>query len=192
MSQRDPGEAAVLADLLVQIGNGDTAAFSDFYQRTSARAYGLILRVLRDNGYSEEVLQELYLDVWRSARTFDSSAGSAVSWLLTIAHRRSVDRVRSEQAFAGRDARYAAANWVPPHDNVADAVIARTDSAPVADCMETLTTTQRSAVELAYYGGRTYREVADELGVGLPAIKSRIRDGLRRLRDCVAGVSAHA
>lgn len=189
MDQPAPADAPTLAELLVRVGNGDADAFSDFYRHTSARTYGLILRVLRDGGYSEEVLQEVYLDVWRSARSYDSSTGSAIAWLLTIAHRRSVDRVRSEQSATTRDAKYAVAAYAPPRDDVAESVVRRSESAGVVDCLDTLTAAQRVAVESAYYGGRTYREVADDLGLSLPSVKARIRDGLRRLRDCVREVN---
>lgn len=187
MDQPAPADASALAALLVRVGNGDADAFSEFYRQTSARTFGLILRVLRDGGYSEEVLQEVYLDVWRSARAFDSSTGSAIAWLLTIAHRRSVDRVRSEQSATTRDAKYSASTYVPPRDDVTETVVRRSESEGVVDCLETLTSAQRVAVESAYYGGRTYREVAEELGLGLSSVKARIRDGLRRLRDCVTG-----
>nr|WP_245549947.1 ECF RNA polymerase sigma factor SigK [Gordonia effusa] len=192
MNQRASAETATLDALLVRVGDGDTAAFSDFYHRTSARTYGLVLRVLRDPGYSEEVLQEVYLNVWRSARSFDSSTGSVMAWLLTIAHRRAVDRVRAEQSAGTRDATYSAATYMPPRDDVADTVVHRSDSAVVVDCLDTLSDAQRLAVESAYYNSRTYREVASDLGLGLSAVKARIRDGLRRLRECVSGVNNDA
>ncbi len=184
------GEATLDA-LLARVAAGETAAFRDLYARTSARVHGMVLRVLRDPGYSEETTQEIYLQVWHNAGNFDPDKGSALSWLITLAHRRAIDRVRSEQSSTNREGAYGAANWSADFDSVSDEVASREDAREVADCLGTLTEVQRSSVTLAYYGGLTYREVAERLSVALPTVKSRIRDGLGRLKDCL-GVRAHA
>ncbi|TSE02082.1 sigma-70 family RNA polymerase sigma factor [Skermania sp. ID1734] len=181
-------EAAALADLLVRSAAGDQHAFAELYDRTSARIYGLVLRIVRDGGFAEETTQEVYLQVWRNAEAFDQSKGSALSWLLTFAHRRAVDRVRAEQSNSVREVVYEASNYRGEFDQVSDEVDRRFERQAVLDCLETLTETQRQAIEMAYYGGRTYREVADDLNAALPTVKSRIRDGLARLRGCL-GVS---
>lgn len=181
------GETADLAVLLGRLADGDRDAFAEFYRATSARVYGMALRVLRDPGYAEETVQEVYLQVWRTASTFDPARGSAMSWLITLAHRRAIDRVRSEQASTDRDNAYGAAGFTAEFDGVADAVVHNDEQRAVADCLETLTAVQRSSVDLAYYGGLTYRQVAERLQVALPTIKSRMRDGLARLRDCLGG-----
>jgi len=143
------------------------------------------VRVLRDAGYSEETTQEIYLEVWRSAAEYDSAKGSALAWLLTMAHRRAVDRVRAEEAGNRRESRYGAATVDRPGDVVADAAIAGDERRRVAECLDGLTDAQRQCIELAYYGGLTYTEVAQRLAANLSTIKSRIRDALRGLRNCL-------
>ncbi|OSC42655.1 sigma-70 family RNA polymerase sigma factor [Mycobacterium decipiens] len=171
--------------LLRRVARGDTAAFAAFYDQTKTRVYGLVMRVLRDTGYSEETTQEIYLEVWRNASEFDSAKGSALAWLLTMAHRRAVDRVRSEQAGSQRELRYGAANVDPASDVVADLAIAGDERRRVAACLEALTDAQRQCIELAYYGGLTYVEVSQRLAANLSTIKSRMRDALRSLRNCL-------
>ncbi|WP_185091077.1 ECF RNA polymerase sigma factor SigK [Gordonia oryzae] len=185
MTATEGREDTTLPDLLARIADGDSAAFAEFYDRTGDRVYGMILRVLRDPGYSEETAQEVFLQVWRSADKFDPAAGSALSWLITLAHRRAVDRVRSEVAGDRRETTYSQATATVSFDQVADAVEVREARERVINCLGSLTDIQRESVSLAYYRGLTYREVAEELSVALPTIKSRIRDGLARLRECL-------
>ncbi|ORW01106.1 sigma-70 family RNA polymerase sigma factor [Mycobacterium kyorinense] len=171
--------------LLRRVARRDTDAFAAFYDHTRSRVYGLVARVLRDSGYSEETTQEVYLEVWRSAEAYDSSKGSALAWLLTIAHRRAVDRVRAEQAASQRDSRYGAASVDPPTDVVADSAIAGDERRRVTECLDGLTDAQRQCIEMAYYGGLTYVEVSQRLSANLSTIKSRMRDALRSLRNCL-------
>lgn len=178
-------EGSVLPNLLARIADGDADAFAEFYDRTGDRVYGMVLRVLRDPGYSEETTQEVFLQVWRSAAKFDPGAGSAMSWLITLAHRRAVDRVRAEVSADRREETYAQSTFSTSFDQVADEVEVREARERVLACLGSLTDIQRESVSLAYYRGLTYREVAEQLSVALPTIKSRIRDGLARLRDCL-------
>ena len=178
-------EVARLAGLLARVAARDQAAFADFYDATSDRVYGMVLRVLRDPGYSEETTQEVFLQVWRTADSYSPDAGSPLSWLLTLAHRRAVDRVRSETASSAREARYGAENYESTFDTVSEAVGSAETTEAVLGCLDSLTDTQRQSVDLAYYQGLTYREVAERLAVALPTVKSRIRDGLTRLRRCL-------
>ena len=171
--------------LLRRVANGDRDAFAAVYDLTNARVYGLVTRVLRDTGYSEETTQEVYLEVWRTASAYDSARGSALAWLLTMAHRRAIDRVRSEQAGTQRESRYGAANVETPTDVVADSAIAGDERRRVTECLGGLTDTQRECIELAYYGGLTYVEVSRRLAANLSTIKSRMRDALRGLRNCL-------
>ncbi len=171
--------------LLRRVARRDADAFAAFYDRTRARVYGLVLRVLRDAGYSEETAQEVYLEVWRSAARYDSRKGSALTWVLTLAHRRAVDRVRAEQASTQRESRYGAATVDPSCDVVADSAIAGDEQRRVAQCLDALTDTQRQCIELAYYDGLTYNEVSQRLSANLSTIKSRMRDALRGLRNCL-------
>jgi RNA polymerase sigma-70 factor (ECF subfamily) len=173
--------------LLGLVARGDEQAFEAVYDQLVKPAYGVIRRVLRDPAQSEEVAQEVLLEVWRTASRFDPAIGSAATWVLMIAHRRAIDRVRSLVAAAEREQKTA---WVPsmPQDEVVDAVEARMDRERVQRCLGGLTEVQRESIALAYYGGYTYRQVSALLGVTLAAIKTRIRDGLIRMRDCL-GVS---
>jgi RNA polymerase sigma-70 factor (ECF subfamily) len=179
-----PAPPAPDADvLLTRVARSDERAFEQLYDMLSARVYGLARRILRDPSQAEEVTQEVLVEVWRTATRFDSSKGSATAWIFTIAHRRAVDRVRSEQAGADRMKRVATAET--PYDDVVEEATARLEKSHVRRCLGSLTELQREAITMAYYGGYTYREVADLLKIGLPAIKTRMRDGLIRLRDCL-------
>jgi RNA polymerase sigma-70 factor, ECF subfamily len=172
-----------LGDLLRASALGDENAFAQLYDAVAARIYGLVLRVVRDPAQSEEVAQEALLDIWRTSARFDPSRGSAVSWMLTIAHRKAVDRVRSAQASTDREDSYGSRNQERSFDVTAETVDRRLDAQRVRNALDSLTETQRSAVELAYLGGYTHTEVASLLGVPLGTAKTRIRDGLIRLRD---------
>jgi RNA polymerase sigma-70 factor, ECF subfamily len=170
-------------DLLSRVARGDEAAFSALYDELAPRVYGLCRRVLRDPAQAEEVAQEALLEVWRTASRYDPAKGSAASWALTIAHRRAVDRVRSEQASTERERRLATEEV--PYDDVVEEATARLERQQVRRCLHTLTELQREAITLAYYQGYSYREVAERLATGLPTVKTRMRDGLIRLRDCL-------
>lgn len=174
---------ADLAELLRASARGDESAFADLYDAVSARVYGLVLRVLRDPAQSEEVAQEVFLDIWRTSSRFDSALGSPLAWMLTIAHRKAVDRVRSAQSASDRDDAYSSRNQDREFDVTAETVERRLDAQRVRHALDSLTETQRGAVELAYLGGYTHTEVAGLLGVPLGTAKTRIRDGLIRLRD---------
>lgn len=180
------------AALLTAIADGDSAAFTEFYDQTSSRVFGLAYRVVRDRTLAEDVVQEVFLQVWSSAaRQYDPALASPIGWLMTLTHRRSIDRVRSEQSAADRNHAYGASSLGREHDTVADEVGQRLDEQEVTDCLNGLTAIQREAIGLAYYSGHTYREVAEHLAVTLPTIKARIRDGLIRLKNCL-GVGTDA
>ena len=174
---------ADLGDLLKRSARGDEQAFARLYDATARRAYGLAVRVVRDPAQAEEVTQEAYLEVWRTASRFDPDRGSAVSWLLTIAHRKAVDRVRSAEASTRRDATYHQQNQPIDHDATAEAAQASLEARRVRGALATLTPVQREALELAYFGGYTHTEVASMLDLPVGTAKTRIRDGLIRLRD---------
>jgi len=176
-------EVAELATLLTRSSRGDEAAFATLYDRTSSRVYGLARRVVRDPAQAEEVAQEAYLEIWRQSARYDGSRGSVLGWMLTIVHRRAVDRVRSSESSRERDTRFAILGDGPEYDVVEEAVTASIDAARVRKALTTLTDVQREALTLAYYGGYTHREVSELLDVPLGTIKTRMRDGLIRLRD---------
>lgn len=171
--------------LLRRVADQDVGAFADFYDATRARVFGLIARVLRDPGYSEETTQEVYLQVWRTAQSYESASGSALAWLMTIAHRRAVDRVRTEQAAGVRESRYGALTADRAVDVVSDSVIVSDEQRRVAACLDDLTDLQRECIQLAYYDGLTYSQVSQRISTNLATVKSRMRDALGGLRRCL-------
>jgi RNA polymerase sigma-70 factor (ECF subfamily) len=173
-------------DLLVQrVARGDSGAFEQVFDRVNGQVFGVIRRVLRDPAQSEEVAQEVLVEVWRTASRFEPGRGSASTWILTMAHRRAVDRVRSAQAATDRETRVAHRETAREYDEVAEQVETRLEQEQVRRCLGSLTDLQRESVTLAYYGGNSYREVAELLEVPLGTVKTRLRDGLIRLRDCL-------
>jgi RNA polymerase sigma-70 factor (ECF subfamily) len=180
--------AADLGDLLVRVARGDEAAFAAVYDTLGAAVYGLARRVIRDPSRAEEVSQEVFMQVWQSAVRFDPQRGSAKSWVLTLAHRRAVDAVRHDQAATNRENKYDWSNG-PDFDEVEETVTISLEHEQVRRCLDGLTELQREAVNLAYYQGYTYSEVADTLQANPATIKTRMRDGIVRLRDCM-GVEA--
>ena len=171
--------------LMTRVARGDTDAFAELYDVLAPRVYGLVRRVLRNPAQSEEVTQEVMVELWRTASRYDASRGSVASWALTMAHRRAVDRVRAEQAASDRDQAVAAGSVGTAYDEVTETVTTTLEAQQVRRCLSTLTELQRESVTLAYYGGYSYREVAELLDAKLPTIKARMRDGLIRLRDCL-------
>lgn len=191
----DPASAQRLEDLLVAAGHGSAQAFEVVYKTMLGQVYRLALRVVRDPGMAEDIAQEALVEAWRKAPEFDVSRGSAKSWVLTIAHRRAVDRVRREQrqrqqmeaeaAVAEREAAPA------EQDAVVERDYAEFQSARVRTAVATLSDKQRAAVELAFYEGRTHVEVSEQLGIPLGTAKTRIRDALSKLRDVLEEVKSH-
>jgi len=182
VSAQDPPD---IDQLVGQVAVGDAQAFAALYDELSSAVFGLARRVVRDPARAEDVTQEVFLEVWRKAARFDRTLGKAKTWVLTIAHRRAVDAVRRSESQRRQD------NRVTPeevsHDEPADAVVKAEEHGAVRTCMETLTELQLESVRLAYFNGYTYNEVAVLLDKPLPTIKTRMRDGLIRLRDCLEG-----
>ncbi len=170
-------------DLLLLVAQGDQAAFSRFYDLMAPRVLGLIRRVLVDHAQSEEVTQEVFLAVWQTATRFDPNKGGAAGWTMTMAHRRAVDRVRASQAGRDRDTRIGIRDYSPDYDSVSESVEVSVEHERVQKAMSRLSELQRQAVSLAYYGGYSHSEVAELLGVPIGTVKTRLRDGMIRLRD---------
>lgn len=176
------GAVDLAGELLLRVADGDRAAFARLYDMLSPRAFGLILRVLVDRSQSEEVLQEVFLEIWQSASRFAPNKGRGRSWVLTIAHRRAVDRVRSAQASTDRDVRAGLRDMDVAHDGIAEEVELRIEGQRVSEALATLPDLQREAIILAYFGGYSQSEIAALVGAPLGTIKTRMRDGLSRLR----------
>lgn len=169
--------------LLLRVAAGDQRAFGELYDLIAPRMLGLVRHVLRDHAQSEEVVQEVLLEVWQTAPRFDPNKGKAVTWMLTMAHRRAIDRVRSAQSSRVRDTRIGIRDLVRDYDSVAESVEIRIEHDRVEKALGRLTELQKQAVELAYYGGYSHREVSDLLGVPMGTVKTRLRDGMTRLRE---------
>ncbi|HYF74776.1 MAG TPA: sigma-70 family RNA polymerase sigma factor, partial [Nocardioides sp.] len=176
---------AALSELLRLSARGDEQAFARLYDATASRVFGLAVRVVRDPAQAEEVTQEAFLEIWKTASRFDPDRGSPMSWLLTITHRKAVDRVRSAEAATRRDTTYHEQNQPVEHDSTAEAAHASLEAHRVRGALAALTEVQREAVGLAYFGGYTHTEVATMLDLPVGTAKTRIRDGLIRLRDAM-------
>lgn len=171
--------------LLGLVARGDADAFAQLFDLVGPTVAGIARRVVRDPHMADEVAQEVLLEVWRLAPTHDRAKGSCRTWVATIAHRRAVDRVRSEQAERDRRVRDAERSGTPDQDPVAASVTEDAEREAVSVALDQLTDLQRQTIELAYYGGYTYAQVADILELPLGTVKTRIRDGMIRLRDAL-------
>jgi RNA polymerase sigma-70 factor, ECF subfamily len=180
--EQDPDSVDHIGELLVRVAGGDRSAFAELYDTLSSRVFGLILRVLVDRSQSEEVLQEVFLELWQSASGFAPNRGQGRSWVLTIAHRRAVDRVRSSQASADRDVRVGFRDLGVAYDGVAEQVELKMEADRVSTALTALPDVQRETIVLAYYGGYSQSEIAALTKTPLGTVKTRMRDGLTRLR----------
>ncbi|WP_411698345.1 sigma-70 family RNA polymerase sigma factor [Conyzicola sp.] len=177
------GEPPTQNQLLARVAEGDQAAFAELYDQIAPRVLGLVRRLLRDHAQSEEVTQEIFLEIWQTATRYDPAKGGASTWIMTMAHRRAVDRVRASQASRDRDTKIGIRDYDADYDNVSDTVQTRIEHERVEKAMLRLTELQRQAVSLAYYGGYSHSEVANMLSVPIGTVKTRLRDGMIRLRD---------
>lgn len=178
-----PSVLDAATDLLQRVAQGDQRAFSELYDLITPRMLGLVRHVLKDHAQSEEVVQEVLLEIWQTAPRFDPNKGKAVTWMLTMAHRRAIDRVRSAQSSRDRDTRIGIRDLGREYDSVSENVEIRIEHERVEKALTKLTELQRQAVELAYYGGYTHSEVSTMLSVPIGTVKTRLRDGMIRLRE---------
>ena len=172
-----------LERLLALVAGGSEEAFAERYQQLAAAVFGLVGRVVRNPAQAQEVTQEVFVELWRTASRFDPARGTARTWIMTCAHRRAVDRVRSAERAARRDDLAGRRDQGRPYDQVAEQVEATLEREQVRRSLDALTDLQREAVVLAYYGGYIHREISELLGVPSGTVKTRLRDGLLRLRD---------
>lgn len=180
----DAGDASA-EELLCLVARGNDQAFERLYDLLAGKVLSLVRRILRDHAQSEEVTQEVLVEVWRTAARYDPERGSASAWVMTMAHRRAVDRVRSAQAATRREDVAARRDVETPFDAVSEQVAARIEQRQVRRCLSALTDLQRESILLGYFQGYTYPETASVLGIPLGTVKTRMRDGLIRLRDCL-------
>ena len=166
--------------LIRGVAAGDHEAFAEFYDRWSGRLLALIVQILVDRAQSEEVLQEVFLEIWRTAPAFSPSRGSARAWAVTMARRRAIDRVRSSQAAKNREDRWH--DYLPDMDLTVQAVEDRIVGQEVRRALDAVGEPQRSTLVMAYFTGLTHTEIARRTGVPLGTVKTRIRNGIARLR----------
>lgn len=175
-----------LIDGLTRIAAGDQRSLEAVYRGTSAKLFGICLRILRDKGEAEEVLQDVYISVWRKAASYDSSIASPITWLATIARNRAIDRLRSREAIMHRRLETTKAGSDAAHSTVVTDSVSD-DSAQLAECLGLLDKPQANAIRAAFFEGLTYSDLAAQAQVPVGTMKSRIRRSLLKLRDCLAG-----
>ncbi|MFO7590677.1 MAG: sigma-70 family RNA polymerase sigma factor [Acidimicrobiia bacterium] len=188
MSDQEFREASD-AQLVVAVGRFHQGALAEAYRRHAGAAFGLALRITNDRALGEEVVQEVFLRLWNDPEKFDPARGTLRAYLLAQTHGRSVDLVRSESSRRLREERGARRERGIDYDlerEVWDLALAE----QLRDALGTLSDDERSAIELAYFGGHTYREVATLLGQPEGTVKSRIRSGLGRLRSTLVATGA--
>src|SRR5664279_4978967 len=186
-----------LSRLLARAGLGDRAAFATLYERTSSHLFAVVLRINRDRALAEDILQEVYVNVWRAARNFDAAQSQPLTWLTSIARNRAIDSLRRVQTQPKFQAPGSAAGGSDPededvYDTVADAapgpldLLSRaTDARAVTQCMDKLTALQRQSVALAFYQGLSHAEVAHQMRQPLGTVKSWVRRALMTLKGCL-------
>lgn len=172
-----------LENLMSRIASGDEEAFEALYDSLASRVFGLVRRILRDEAQSEEVTQEIFVEAWQSATRYDPARGSVHAWLMTLAHRRAVDRVRASQASKDRDLREGIKGFQESYNNVEELAVLHDETQRALRALESLNEIQREAINLAYFGGYTHHEVAELLRIPVGTAKTRIRDGMNKLRD---------
>ncbi|EIL94031.1 sigma-70 family RNA polymerase sigma factor [Rhodanobacter spathiphylli] len=184
MSVSSPAERDELNRLLQQSGSHDQKAFAELYKRTSSRLFGVCLRMLRDRGEAEEVLQETYTTVWRRAASFDASKASAITWLVTLSRNKAIDRLRQHREQLMDDPSRLDEMVDEQPTPAADAQTGQ-EYRRLQHCLDELEPQQQSSVREAFFTGATYNELATRCKVPLGTMKSWIRRSLMQLRTCL-------
>lgn len=179
------GEArARLAEALGRVARGDREALKFVYARTSAKLFGVCLRILPDRGDAEDALQEAFVTIWRKAGSFDAARGSPITWLVTVTRNRALDRFRSRRSVATQP--IEAAGEVADESETADAAIERDqDAAQLRGCLAELSAPEADLIRAAFLQGSTYSELAARADMPLGTVKSRIRRALIKLKGCL-------
>ncbi|MGH8214386.1 MAG: sigma-70 family RNA polymerase sigma factor [Rhodanobacteraceae bacterium] len=183
MSPRAPDEREELAHLLQQTGGDDRQAFAELYRRTSSRLFGVCVHMLRERGEAEDVLQNVYIAIWRRAERFDPARAAAMTWLITLARNQCIDRLRKHREVPLDEAK--AARLTDPDPDPSAHSEASEERQRLERCLDTLAGQQKADVRAAFFSGATYNELAKRCGVPLATMKSRIRRSLIRLRGCL-------
>lgn len=191
MSEPDPSPSpadaarAQLREAMAQLAGGDRSALERVYQATSAKLFGICLRILGDRGEAEDALQDVYVSLWQRAKSYDPERASPISWLAVFARNRAIDRLRTGKVRSGAVAIDEAAA-IPDREPLADAVLESSErSARIHHCIATLEERQQDAIRTAFFEGTTYAELAQRRGVPLGTMKSWVRRGLARLKRCL-------
>lgn len=175
------GDGVFEPTLLEKVAGGDQAAFEQLFLRYQAQVYGVVVAVLRDQTQAQEVTQEVFLQLWQQASRFDATLSSTATWIKRLARTRAVDRVRRCESAGARDTRYTAASKAVDYDSVIERVLCRDEQASLRESVQRLPSLQRESIVLAYYAGLSTAQISEQLNVNLSTIKTRIRDGLKKL-----------
>ena len=186
VSSIEDARRARLTEALVRTGQGDRSAFETLYKATSAKLFGVCLRIFPDRNEAEDALQDAYLTIWNRAGSFQSGRASPISWLVAVTRNRAIDRLRAsgKAKFAPID---EAGEVVDPAPRADVQLFAASEDAQLHGCIEGLEARDAHFIRAAFIGGATYAQLADAEGAPLPTVKSRIRRALIKLRACMAG-----
>ena len=176
---------AALSEALRRVAGGEKSALETVYSTTSAKLFGICLRILGDRQEAEDVLQEVYVNVWRRAGSFDPARASPITWLATLARNRAIDRLRVLRRTTGSEPADAALDMADPSPDALAALESREDAKRLAGCMGELEEPTVGAIRAAFFGGLTYSELAERMDVPLGTMKSWIRRGLMKLKECL-------
>lgn len=174
-----------LAATLSCIARGDNAAFERLYRTTSAKLYSVISHIVRNDAAAEEVLQDVYFTIWSKSQLYDSSIASPMTWLITVARNKAIDRLRRDGTHIETEIERVAGILRDPEPMAIDQLARKQQRSHLNRCLEELDVRQREAIRAAFFGGFTYDELAKKASVPLPTLKSWIRRGLLRLKDCL-------
>ena len=186
--ERISSPAPDLSALYVRVQGGDQAAFAELYDAIAPMVFGAVKRVLRDHAMSEEVTQEVFVELWKSAARFDPTRGVVSTWAVTMARRRAIDRVRSEQSQRNR-VEHLGRRRPDVEEATDDTVVAALDAERVSRALAELPSDQRQIIQLAFIDGYSHSDIADQLGLPLGTVKGRVRGGLQRLSGKLGGVA---
>lgn len=174
-----------LREAMKRLAEGDRSALEEIYQATSAKLFGICLRILGDLGEAEDALQDVYVSLWQRAKNYDPERASPISWLAVIARNRAIDRLRKSKVRSGAVSVDEALE-LPDREPLADAILESGErSARIHHCLGTLEERQQDAIRTAFFEGRTYAALAEQNGVPLGTMKSWVRRGLARLKRCL-------